>query len=64
MTLAAVKSSASPHIVGMVFTVFGILGLLLLARYLEWKKKGSTAPRQEQIGKAGLVSVPSGQLPH
>jgi hypothetical protein len=63
MTLAAVKSSASPHIVGMVFTVFGILGLLLLARYLEWKKKGSTAPRQEQIGKAGLVSVPSGQLP-
>jgi hypothetical protein len=48
----------------MVFTVFGILGLLLLARYLEWKKKGSTAPRQEQIGKAGLVSVPSGQLPH
>ena len=64
MTLAAVKSSASPHIVGMVFTVFGILGLLLLARYLEWKKKGSTAPRREQIGKAGLVSVSSGQLPH
>jgi hypothetical protein len=64
MTLAAVKSSASPHIVGMVFTVFGILGLLLLARYLEWKKKDSTAPRPEQIGKAGLVSVSSGQLPH
>ncbi len=63
MTLAAVKSSASPHVVGMVFTLFGILGLLLLARYLEWKKKGSTAPRQEQIGKSGLVSVSSGQLP-
>jgi len=64
MTLAAVKSSASPHIVGMVFTVFGILGLLLLARYLEWKKKGSTAPRTERVGKSGLVSVSSGQLPH
>jgi hypothetical protein len=64
MTLAAVKSSASPHIVGMVFTVFGILGLLLLARYLEWKKKDSTAPRPEQIGKSGLVSVSSWQLPH
>jgi hypothetical protein len=64
MTLAAVKSSASPHIVGMVFTLFGILGLLLLARYLEWKKKGSTAPRPERVGKSGLVSVSSGQLPH
>ena len=64
MTLAAVKSSASPHIVGMVFTVFGILGLLLRARYLEWKKKGSTAPRSERVGKSGLVSVSSGQLPH
>ncbi|WP_445503214.1 OpgC family protein [Microvirga sp. G4-2] len=64
MTLAAVKSSASPHIVGMVFTFLGILGLLLLARYLEWTKKGSTAPRQERVGKSGLVSVSSGQLPH
>ncbi|QRM31225.1 OpgC family protein [Microvirga sp. VF16] len=63
MTLAAVKSSASPHIVGMVFTIFGILGLLLLARYLEWKKKGSTAPRQERVEKHGLVSVSPGQLP-
>ena len=63
MTLAAVKSSASPHVVGMVFTLFGILGLHLLARYLEWKKKGSTAPRPEQIGKSGLVPVSSGQLP-
>jgi hypothetical protein len=63
MTLAAVKSSASPHIVGMVFTLFGILGLLALARYLEWKKKGSTAPGQERAGEPGFVSAPSGQLP-
>ncbi|MCB5175672.1 OpgC family protein [Microvirga lenta] len=64
MTLAAVKSSASPHIVGMVFTILGILGLLLLARYLEWKKQGSTAPRQERAREPGLVSVSSGRFPH
>ncbi|MBQ0819174.1 OpgC domain-containing protein [Microvirga terrae] len=63
MTLAAVKSSASPHVVGMVFTVFGILGLLLLARYLEWKKKGSPVPRQERTGEAGLLPAASGRLP-
>jgi hypothetical protein len=64
MTLAAVKSSASPHVVGMVFTLFGIFALLGLARYLEWKKKGSTAPRLERAGQPGLVSVSPGQLPH
>jgi hypothetical protein len=63
MTLAAVKSSASPHVVGMVFTLFGIFALLGLARYLEWKKKGSTAPRLERAGQPGLVSVSPGQLP-
>ena len=63
MTLAAVKSSASPHVVGMVFTLFGILALLGLARYLEWKKKGSTAPTLERAGQSGLVSVSPGQLP-
>jgi hypothetical protein len=63
MTLAAVKSSASPHVVGMVFTLFGILALLGLARYLEWKKKGSTVPKLERAGKSGLVSVSPGQLP-
>jgi hypothetical protein len=63
MTLAAVKSSASPHIVGMVFTFIGILALLILARYLEWKKKGSVVPRQERPAKPGLVSVSPGQFP-
>jgi hypothetical protein len=63
MTLAAVKSSASPHVVGMVFTLLGILGLLALARYLEWKKKGSTALQQERAGQLGLFPVSSGQLP-
>jgi hypothetical protein len=63
MTLAAVKSSASPPVVGMVFTLLGILGLLALARYLEWKKKGSTALRQERAGQLGLAPVSSGQLP-
>jgi hypothetical protein len=63
MTLAAVKSSASPHIVGMVFTLLGILGLLVLARYLEWKMKGSAAPHRARAGKSGLVPVSPGQLP-
>jgi hypothetical protein len=63
MTLAAVRSSASPHIVGMIFTIFGILSLFLLARYLEWKKKGSSAPRRERVGKSGLISVSPGELP-
>ncbi|GEO14256.1 OpgC family protein [Microvirga aerophila] len=62
MTLAAVKSSASPHIVGMIFTLFGILGLLILARYLEWKKKGSIAPRPERAVELGLASA-SGRFP-
>jgi len=47
----------------MIFTLFGILGLLGLARYLEWKKKGSTPPKLERAGQSGLVSVSPGQLP-
>ncbi len=62
MTLAAVKSSASPHIVGMVFTLIGIIGLLALARYLEWKK-GIAAPREGRAGQLGHFGMPSGPLP-
>jgi hypothetical protein len=63
MTLAAVKMSASPHIVGMVFTLLGIIGLLALARYLEWKRKGSAAPGPEQAEPSGQFGMPSGSLP-
>ncbi|WP_134499686.1 OpgC family protein [Microvirga pakistanensis] len=63
MTLAAVKSSASPHLVGMVFTIFGILGLLALARYLEWNKKSSAVSRPERRGQAGHFAVSSEPLP-
>jgi hypothetical protein len=63
MTLAAVKTSASPHIVGMVFTLVGIIGLLALARYLEWKKTGSAAPRPGRAEPLGQFGMPSGRLP-
>jgi hypothetical protein len=61
MTLAAVKSSASPHLVGMIFTMLGILGLLALARYLEWDKNVSAAPRpgrSERVEHLGVSSEP------
>ena len=57
MTLAAVKSSASPQIIGMVFTILGIISLLALARYLEWNKQKLPARRKEQA--KGLELSPS-----
>lgn len=61
MTLAAVKSSASPQIIGMVFTILGIMGLLALARYLEWNKQNVAALRKGQA-KGLELSASSGQL--
>ncbi|MXQ12057.1 OpgC family protein [Microvirga makkahensis] len=61
MTLAAVKSSASPQIIGMVFTLLGIIGLLALARYLEWNKNNLSARQQGQAKGLGLSSS-SGRL--
>ncbi|WP_457089554.1 OpgC family protein [Microvirga sp. P5_D2] len=61
MTLAAVKSSASPQIIGMVFTVLGIIGLLALARYLEWNKENLAARQKEQAKGLGL-SASAGRL--
>ncbi|SCY52934.1 OpgC family protein [Microvirga guangxiensis] len=57
MTLAAVKSSASPQIIGMVFTILGIISLLALARYLEWNKQKLPARKKEQA--KGLELSPS-----
>ncbi|MCG7393074.1 OpgC domain-containing protein [Microvirga sp. ACRRW] len=57
MTLAAVKSSASPQLIGMVFTILGIISLLALARYLEWNKQKVPARRKEQA--KGLELSPS-----
>lgn len=54
MTLAAVKSSASPHMIGMVFTIVGVIGLLALARYLEWNKLNAGGP---QNGRARSLSL-------
>jgi len=61
MTLAAVKSSASPQVIGMVFTLVGIVGLLALARYLEWNKLNLAGPQKGQAKELGL-SVSTGQL--
>jgi hypothetical protein len=61
MTLAAVKSSASPHLVGMVFTLVGIFGLLALARYLEWKRNGAADRRRERTEPFGLLGASPGQ---
>jgi hypothetical protein len=61
MTLAAVKSSASPQIIGMVFTIVGIIGLLALARYLEWNKLNLAGPQKGQAKRLGLP-VSTGQL--
>lgn len=62
MTLTAVKSSASPQIIGMVFTILGIFGLLALARYLEWTKLGSTPPKKGGAETLGLRSASTGRL--
>lgn len=54
MTLTAVKTSASPQIIGMVFTILGIIGLLALARYLEWNKQNLAARKKGQAKGIGL----------
>jgi hypothetical protein len=38
MTLSEVRYTTSPALIGMVFTLLGLFGLSLLARYLEWDK--------------------------
>lgn len=63
MTLAAVKSSASPQMIGMVFTILGIIGLVALARYLEWNKQKVTA-RQNGQPKGLDLSPSPGRLSH
>jgi len=62
MTLAAVKSSASPQIIGMVFTIVGIFGLLALARYLEWNKVSSAPPQKGGAENLGLSSASPGRV--
>jgi len=41
MTLSEVRYSASPALIGMVFTMIGVGVLFGLARYLEWTKSSS-----------------------
>jgi len=62
MTLTAVKSSASPQIIGMVFTIVGIFGLLALARYLEWNKLSSAHLQKGGAENLGLSSASTGRL--
>ncbi|WP_243369443.1 OpgC family protein [Microvirga solisilvae] len=58
MTLATVKSSASPQLIGMVFTILGIIGLVALARYLEWNKQKVPARQKEQAKGLDLSASP------
>ncbi|MBM6594697.1 OpgC family protein [Microvirga pudoricolor] len=60
MTLAAVKSSASPQVIGMIFTIAGIIGLLALARYLEWNKHNSAGRRSGRAKRLDLSSASTG----
>jgi hypothetical protein len=60
MTLAAVKSSASPQVIGMIFTLAGVMGLLALARYLEWNKFNSAGPRKGRAKRLDLSSASTG----
>jgi hypothetical protein len=62
MTLTAIKSSASPHVIGMVFTIVGIISLLALARYLEWNKFNSAGPQKGRASSLALSSVSPGRL--
>ncbi|MBF9233302.1 OpgC family protein [Microvirga alba] len=61
MTLTAVKSSASPQMIGMVFTVLGVFGLLALARYLEWNKLNPAGSQKGQAKGLGLPFTSTGQ---
>ena len=61
MTLTAIKSSASPHIIGMVFTIVGIISLLALARYLEWNKFNSAGPQKGRTSSLALSSASPGR---
>ncbi|WP_162559480.1 OpgC family protein [Microvirga sp. 17 mud 1-3] len=63
MTLTAVKSSASPHLIGMVFTLIGLMGLLALARYLEWNKFNADGPQNGRTRSLALSSASPGRLP-
>lgn len=60
MTLTAVKSSASPHLIGMIFTILGVFGLFALARYLEWNKPKSAGSQKGRAERLGLSSASPG----
>jgi hypothetical protein len=62
MTLAAVKSSASPHVIGMIFTIAAVMVLLALARYLEWTTLKPAVPLKGEPAKPlDLPSVSTGR---
>jgi hypothetical protein len=58
MTLSEVRYSASPQLIGMVYTVFGALTLAVLARVIEWNSVKSP----QRFGRAFVQSSPSHSL--
>jgi len=59
MTLSEVKHSASPALVGLVYTLVGMGGLVVLARYLEWSSSAAGRVAPDRVSSAPLFSAPS-----
>jgi hypothetical protein len=57
MTLSEVRYTTSPALIGMVFTLLGLFGLSLLARYLEWDK--AISGQRSGEGQARRVTASS-----
>ncbi len=54
LRVAEAQFSIAGAFIGLLYTVFGIIGLLLFARYLEWNK---LSPDRQAVPAANLLSV-------
>jgi hypothetical protein len=61
MTLSEVRYSASPHLIGMIYTFAGIAGLVVLARVSEWNT--GDLSRQRSTSSVSHVRLSSLQQP-
>jgi hypothetical protein len=56
--VAEAQFSFGPAVVGPLYTIFGIIGLFLFARYLEWNKLDSS-PRPVSVGDSLATASPA-----
>lgn len=64
MALAEAKHSASPALVGLVYTLLGMGGLVLLARYLEWNSTAAgRAASSAPVSSPALFAGPPSPAP-